>query len=239
MSQIIEILEYLKKYPVFTNIVVQNKLDKNSAYTKLFLHRLAKRGLIYRIEKNKYTVFNDPFLVASRIAWPSYISCWSSLKYHNLTEQIPHNIYVIATKNRKQIRFNNTQIIFIKINSKNFFGYEKIKYGNFEIFIADKEKSIIDSALLKKVSFSELQEIISNHIKDINAKKFLHYLKKIGNRSLIKRLGYMFEKVGKNYYNKLKKDIDATYIILDYSKKIKINKGIIKRNNKWRVITNA
>lgn len=234
MTQIIDILDYLKKYPVFNTLIVKNKLDKSSGYTSLFIHRLRKRGYIYKVERNKYTVFKDPFLIASRIVWPSYISCWSALKYHNLTEQVPQDITVITAIDKKGILFNNTEIRFIKTKPQNFFGYEKVKYDNFEIFIADIEKSIIDSALLRKVSFSEIKDIMSNNIKEINIKRFMRYMKQTGNKSLIKRFGYIFEILGKDYYKKLKRYIDAIYVPLDYSKKIKGEK-----NERWRLIINA
>ena len=227
-------MEYLKKYPVFNNTVMQNKIGKSRQYTKLFLYRLKKRGLIYQIEKDKYTVYPDAFLAATRIVWPSYLSCWSALKYHNLTEQIPHEIFVAATKSRKPINFKGTIINFIKLNARNFFGYEKVRYNNFDIFVADKEKAIIDSMLLRKVSFSEMHDIIRNNISDIRVNRMIAYLKKINNSSLIKRLGYLFETLGKDYYSNLKKYLDAVYIPLDYAKKAK---GI--KNKKWGLILNA
>ncbi len=234
MASAIELLEYLKKYPIFDTTIVRDKADKSGEYTNLLIHRLSKRGLIHRVERDKYTVFNDPFLIASRIVWPSYISCWSALKYHNLTEQVPHDITVVTTMDKKAIRFNNTTIRFAKLNPKSFFGYEKVKYGVFEVFIADIEKSIIDSAILSEVSFSELKEIISDNFGGIKISKFLSYLKRIGNKSLIKRSGYLFEVSGKDCFIKLKKYVDATYIPLDYSKRTNGNK-----NEKWRLIINA
>lgn len=243
MAQIIELLDYLKKYPVFTNTILQNNIDKSREYTNLLLYRLKKRKLIYQIEKDKYTLYNDAFLIASRLIWPSYISCWSSLKFHNMTEQVVQNITVVTTRDKMPIRFNNIQIIFVKLKAKNFFGYEKVKYENFEIFMADKEKSIIDSAILRKVSFQELREIISANFKIIDINKLVNYLKRTGNKSLIKRLGYLFESLGKDCYSNLKKYIDATYIPLDYSKRAedgkKTTKKTQKRNKKWRLIINA
>jgi len=234
MTQAVELVEYLKGYPTFNNTTLKNKLGKSSAYTNLILHRLRKRGLIRKIEKNKYTVSNDLFLVASRIVWPSYISCWSALKYHNLTEQIPHDITVITTVSRKSIVFNNARIRFVKTQPKNFFGYTKVRHDNSEVFVADAEKSIIDSALLREVSFSELQEVLSNNIKKVRTRVFLKYLKKIGNKSLIKRFGYVLETLGKDYHAQLRKYVDATYIPLDYSKKPRGEK-----NKKWRLTVNA
>ncbi len=234
MLSAIELLEYLKNYPIFNSSKVRDKTGKSSEYTNLLIHRLVKRGLVHRIEKGKYTVFKDAFLIASRIAWPSYISCWSALKYHNLTEQVPHDLTVVTTADKKAITFNNVKMRFCNLKPKFFFGYEKARYAGFEIFVADAEKSVIDSALLGEVSFSELKEIISNNIGEVRVSKFIRYLKKVGNKSLIKRFGYTFEALGKDCFGKLKKYVDATYVLLDPSKKASGNK-----NKKWRLIVNA
>lgn len=233
MTKTIELIEYLKKYPVFDTLILNNKLKTSKEYTNLFISRLVKRGIVKRIERNSYTLYDDPFLISSRIAWPSYISGWSALKFHNLTEQIPHNIWIISTNYKKPIKFLTSTIIFITLKKKNFFGYEKVDYNGFDIFVADQEKSIIDSALLQKISFSEIKEIVSNNLKDLNINKFLKYLKRIDNKSLIKRFGFLFELLGKDYYKCLKKFISSTYIPLNYSKK-----PIGVKNKKWKVILN-
>lgn len=225
------LLEKMRKQPVFSSKLVKMK---NSAYANLYLYRLEKQNLIKRIERNLYTVYNDPFLIASRIVWPSYISCWSGLKYHNLTEQVPYELFVIIPYYKKQILFENAPIIFITSKNKNLFGYNKIDYHGFEIFIADKEKSIIDSALFKKATLSEVKEIIENNIKDLDLKKFIRYLQKIENKSLIKRFGFLFDSWGYDFYPRLKRYIDKVYILLDYTKQ---KTG--KKNKKWMVIQNA
>ena len=227
----LETLEKIKKQVVFTSKLLN---IPNNYYANLYLYRLKKKHLIERIEKNLYTVCKDPFIIASRIVWPSYISCWSGLNFYKLTEQIPHAIFVITPYYKRAINFQNTPIIFITTKSKNFFGYKKVNYQGFEIFIADKEKSIIDSALFKKASFSELKEIIENNIKEINFGRFIRYIKITKNKSLIKRFGYLFDSIGKNFYPTLKRYIDKTYIPFDYAKK---KEGV--KNKKWRIIKNA
>ncbi len=228
----IDNIEYLKKFPVFSAKTIN--VGASKGYINLYLHRLEKKHIIERIEKNVYTLYKDSFLIASRIVWPSYISCWSSLKFHNLTEQVPNAVFVVVPRYKKTVIFQKTHIYFIATKSKNIFGYEKIIYKGFEIFIADKEKAIIDSALFKKVSFSEIQEIISHNFKQLSIKKFLKYLKRIGNKSLIKRFGYAFDMLGKDCGKELRRYIDKVYIPLDYSKK---NTGI--KDKKWMIVKNA
>lgn len=232
MAKTIDVMEYLKKFVVFDSLILENKLNKSRQYTNLVLYRLQKSGRIRKIERNKYTLYDDPFLLASRIIWPSYISGSTALEYYKLTEQIPHNINVITTRNKRNLQLNNAKITFKKVKAENFFGYEKIKYNDFEIFIANPEKAIIDSALLRMSSFSEIIEIVLNN--KLKITRLLGYLKKIKNKSLIKRFGYLLELSGKDYSKEFKNFIDATYIPLDYSKK---KTG--KKNKKWRLMINA
>jgi predicted transcriptional regulator of viral defense system len=234
MGNAIELLAHFRKYPVFGSSTVKNKTGKTDSYANLLIHRLRKRGLITMIERDKYTVYKDPFLLASRLIWPSYISCWSALKYHNLTEQVPQGITVAATANRKAVIFGNTKIRFVKLNPQVFFGYDKVKLEGFDIFIANAEKAIIDSALLGEVSISEIKEILENNVRVLNVRRIVAYLKRIGNRSLIKRFGYLLESLGKDYFKSFKRFMDGAYILLDSSGMANTNK-----NEKWKVVINA
>ena len=231
-----ELLRELGKYPVFNLKIASDIIKKSREYTKLVVYRLKKDGLIYEIEKNKYAMNKDIFTIASNIVWPSYISFWTALSHYHLTEQIPHVIFVITTrrKRRKEIVVGNNKIIFVVVKPKYFFGYIKERYDNYDIFIAEKEKALLDSALFKKVSFSEISEMIGDGITDINVDLLIEYLLKIQNKALIKRFGFLLEKHDVDRHNSLKKFIDYKYVPLDYSFQAK---G--KKNVKWRIIENV
>lgn len=230
----IGLIRELEKYPVFTLKKVKEITGKDSSYAKLLVYRLKKDNLLFSIEKNKYTIKKEPLIVASNMIWPSYISCWSALRYHNLTEQLPQAIFVVTTRARKEreVTFNNIKIIFIKVKPKYFFGYKKERYQDFDIFIAEPEKALIDSALFKKVSFSEICSMIKNNLKIIDIGLLFDYLIRIKNKTLIKRFGFLLDELG--IENKLKKFIDFKYVPLDYSLPAK---G--KKNRKWRIIENV
>jgi len=232
----INLIKNLEKYPTFNIKVLKDIIEKDSEYAKLVIYRLKKEKLIFEIEKNKYTTRKDPLVVASNILWPSYISGWSSLRYYNLTEQLPQTISIFTTRARgkKEIFFNNTRIKITKIKPKYFFGYKKVRYRDCEIFIADKEKALLDSALFKKVSFSEIMNAVKNNKKEIDLDLFLKYLIKLKNKALIKRFGFLLDMVKIDVYDELKRFIDYKYIPLDYAMK---PKG--KRNKKWRIINNV
>lgn len=235
MNQI-TLISKLGKYPVFNLKNLAETIGKEKNYAKLVLFRLKKRGLVFEIEKNKYTVKKDAILVSSNIIWPSYISGWGAIRYYNLTDQLPINILIISTRKRKkrEIILENTKIIFTYVKPKYFFGYKKERYGDFNIFVAEKEKALIDSALLQIISFSEISEIIKNNLASINTDLLIEYLIKIKNKTLIKRFGFLLDSLGIDRYDKFKKFIDFKYVALDYSIS---EKG--KKNKKWKVIDNV
>ncbi len=226
----------LDSYTVFNVNTLRRLINKSNSYTRLVLHRLKKKGIILQIERNSYTTKKDPFLIASKIIWPSYISLWFALNYHHLTEQLPKVISVISTRARKIRKINtlNAEISFIKTKPQNFFGFKKENYNGANIFIAEKEKALIDAVLLRKISVSEIKDIVKNNINDLDLKLLVSYLIRLKNKSLVKRFGFILDNLGFDFYEKLKRFIDPKYIVLDYS--LPQN---TKKNNKWRIINNV
>ena len=109
------------------------------------------------------------------------------------------------------------------------FGYKKERYEDFDIFIAEKEKTIID-ALLFKLPIEDICYAVENA--DLDFEKLVNYAKKTKNISLMKRLGYILENKKNNSYGL--KATDNNYVKLDYLKK---NKG--KKDKKWRLLINT
>ena len=174
------LIDALKRYPVFSVKDIAGVLRKPRHYAYLVAYRLKKSNILQEIEKGKYSIEDDPFIVASWVIWPSYISSWAALHYYRLTEQLPFIIHVITTKKRKRkmISYGNSRIEFIKIKKSAFSGFKRITYQNKEIFIAEKEKAIIDGLAAKKMSFTEAQDIIKNNPRKISKMKLFFYAKK-------------------------------------------------------------
>jgi len=231
----LQIVKKLEEYPTFNIDIFANIIDNDETYAKVFLNRLKNRGIVKQIQRNVYTLQEDPLIIASRIIWPSYISLWAAFRYHNLTEQIPNKISVITTrsKSRKSIQMMNTTIIFEKIHPSWFFGFSKIKIQDFEVFMAEPEKALIDAVLLKKISTTEIYFILKENIKNISTKKIVDYIIRTKNHALAKRFGWMLESLGCKYVKSLKKQTYRTMIPLDITRPIT---GL--RDKKWGVVVN-
>jgi predicted transcriptional regulator of viral defense system len=231
----IQIVKKLEEYPTFNIDAFANIIDNDETYAKVFLNRLKNRGIVKQIQRNVYTVQEDPLIIASRIIWPSYISLWAAFRYHNLTEQIPSKISVITTrsKSRKNIQMMNTTIIFEKIHPSWFFGFSKIKIQDFEVFMAEPEKALIDAVLLKKISTAEIYFILKENIKNVSTIKIVDYILRTKNRALAKRFGWMLESLGCKYVKRLKKQTYKTMIPLDITRPM-----TGPSDKKWGVVVN-
>lgn len=225
-----KITEWAEEKPLFTFKDAERAFEYNKDYLKVKLHRLVKRKELKRIEKGKYTVHNDPMIYGTYIETPSFFSLWTALKYYNLTTQEPVKKQVITRKTRKNLE---------KINfysTKKIFGYRKKIYKGFPVFIADKERLLLDCLRCRNVPVEELKELI----KEINIDKTIKYASKLGNKAVKKRTGYLIQKKKNTTektsekLEKLRKDIDKNYTPLDLSKP---NKG--EKDSKWRIKVNT
>jgi predicted transcriptional regulator of viral defense system len=182
-----------------------------------------------------YTLHNDPLIIASRIIWPSYISLWTALRYHNLTEQTPQLISVVTTrsKQKQQFSFQNTAIVFERIKPRYFFGFLKTRINGFEVFIAEPEKALIDAVLLKKISATEIYFILQENLKNLSIKKLIEYIARTQNAAVAKRFGWMLDALGCTPVKKLEKLTYKTVIPLDYARPAQGRKDA-----RWGVMVN-
>ena len=231
----LQVIKKLQSYPTFGVSTIANIIDKDTAYAKVYLNRLKNKGIVKQIQRNVYTIQEDPLIIASRIIWPSYISLWTAFRYYNLTEQIPNTISIVTTraKSRENIKIMNTMIVFERIKPSWFFGFSKIKINDFEIFMAEPEKALIDAMLLKKISTTEIYSILKENIKIISTKKIVDYVYRTQNNALAKRFGWMLDSLGYNIAKKLEKQVYKTMIPLDYARS-----PSKYENKKWGVIVN-
>ena len=124
-------------------------------------------------------------------------------------------------------------LVFYSVNPKIFFGFDRIVVRNLEIFMANKEKAIIDSILLNRISVSEIFEILQNNISSLDLQRIKNYILHTGNISLMKRIGYMLDLLEHDLFPDLEDHIYRTMIKLDPTMN---KKGI--RCPKWGILDN-
>lgn len=227
----IRTLQNLQK-TVFTVKDISRLINKPVGYTWVYLHRLKFEGYIIQVEKNKYTISQDPFEVGSNLTFPAYISFLSAYYLHGLTTQIPVTVQVISSKPRKSLSFQGMNIRFITFQKKKIFGYSKQKFREKYLFLADKEKAIVDSLYLpKQCPVSETFEALQD--KEIEIPKLTEYALQMASVVTLKRLGYLLEKQGIDIYSIIKEKLNSRYDLLNPSLKRSKN-----NSTKWKLNIN-
>lgn len=228
----------VKDFASFFNLSLSkaNKIIRNLT-EKEFLIRVEKgKYLLVGFEKEK--ILSNPFFIATKIVYPSYVSYFTVLNFYGFTEQVPRTVFLATTKKKKSIEFNGMNFKYVKIKPEKFFGYIKQRVGDLDVLIADKEKSIIDS--LDQMDYGggimEISKSLYNAMDEINLERLIDYAVKFKNKSLCSRLGYLLDLFGIDG-KKLLKYKSNSFVKLDpknpnsntWNKKWGINVNVSKR----------
>jgi predicted transcriptional regulator of viral defense system len=193
-AQLLETLEHSRKV-VFTLSDFQKITGGHEAYTRILAGRLAKTRL-RRIERGKYTLAgNNPFLVASNLLFPSYLSFITAHSYYGVTTQLPRTIYVVGPKQKKTIEYDGIEIRFVKFPTERLFGYKREILEGKYLFIARLEKAIVDSVYLPRYCpVSETFRVLS--VSEFDAITLAEFAERMDSLALLKRLGFILEALG-------------------------------------------
>jgi len=165
---IYEILEQLrkKKNPVFTTNEIARISHLKKSCAIVSIKRMVDKALLFRVAKGIYALEQDPFLNASYIIPNSYISFNAALYLHKAIDQIPSTIHVVVPR---RVKKKVEGVTFVSLPKKAFFGFEAIKYRGYSLWVADKEKALIDITY----KYGHLPQTIEK----INKKKLVRYAK--------------------------------------------------------------
>jgi predicted transcriptional regulator of viral defense system len=158
-----------------------NLIGKSKTIAKVYFSRLTKKNLARKLLRGKITFEEDDEIIATQLVEPSYISLNSALLFHKSITQIPSNTECVTTKN--SIRFGQLGIVYHKIPPALFYGYSRHRKGNSYIFLADKEKALLDAVYLNLVSKDGAREIAAT-MDGENIKKLIQRFNGRGRKKL-------------------------------------------------------
>jgi predicted transcriptional regulator of viral defense system len=228
---------------------VMETLGVSYDYAKVIVNRLVHKSWLIRLARGKYLIVpleagvksqysEHGFVVASHLVEPYYIGYLSALNYHGLTEMVPRTIYVATTKRRKDRVILHRRFHFVTLSEEKIFGTVEVTISGTKIRISDPEKTIVDCLDHPEYcnGIEEIAESLFFEHEELDIEKILDFGKRIGNRTVLKRLGYLMEKLGINEYDELFKDIQLSK---GYPKLDPTQPGEGTYNTEWRLQINA
>ncbi|MCL2359142.1 MAG: transcriptional regulator [Candidatus Bathyarchaeota archaeon] len=245
-AKVLSSLSYKDK-TIFTT----NDLKEYTNNPKNLLDWLVRKKWIQKIKKGTYLIAPlnagtngtdnytiHSFILASVLVEPYYISYASALNYHGLTDQTPNATYVATTKPKNSKTILNTKIRFVTIPPHKIFGTEQTTIENKKINISSKEKTIIDCLDHPEHcgGIEEAAKALYFAKNDLDQTKLVSYAQKIGNKTVLKRLGYLAEKLDmeKTLKTISTLPLSSGYSLLDCSLK---KRGPIVE--KWKLVINV
>ena len=178
------------------------------------------------------------FVIASVLVEPYYIAYGSALNYHGLTDQTPSTVYIATTKPRNSKTILNTKFRFVTIPPHKIFGLEETTIENRKIKISTIEKTIIDCLDHPEHcgGIEEIAKALFFAKNEIDQTKLADFAQRLGNKTVIKRLGYLSETMGLDKTLALlsHSPLSAGYSLFDCSVK---KRGKIVE--KWKLVLNV
>jgi len=177
----------------------QAKKVANSLVKKKWLDRL--KGGTYLIvpleagEKGEYT--EHEFVIASHLAEPMYISYWSALNYHDLTEQVPTTVFSATTEKVPEREIHGVTYKFVTVTEGKFFGYEKTDIASHKVNVATPEKAVVDCADHPEYcgGIVEIAKAVRK-LDEMDKSKLSEFLVRQGNGAAVKRVVYLADFYG-------------------------------------------
>ncbi len=205
------------------------------------LTSLKKKNILAAPKKDNYIVIKkipeNLYTLSTSLHPPSYLSFWSACSYYGFTEQQPHAIQVVSTKQYPPLTLQKHRIEIITVSPSRFFGYQKRN----NIPIAEPEKLFLDCLAhpAKVGGITELLKCLTSAWPNINLTQLKAYLLQYHNKALFARLGYLLEtSIPKKQQSQalqqfLWKHLPKSYTLLNPSKKSKQT-----YNTTWRININ-
>lgn len=185
---------------------ITSKLGCPYKNAKVISNRLVKKKWLILLTRGKYLISplsagveskytEHEFVIASHLVHPYYIGYWSALNHHGFTEQTPFTVFVVTTKRRAGREILNVRYKFVTVVKRKFFGLTKVAVANASVNISDKEKTLADC--LDHPEFcggiTEVAKSLWNAREEISFEKLIDYSIKMGNKTILKRLGFLVE----------------------------------------------
>ncbi len=191
---------------IFTLKEVTDVLGTSYSNAKVVANRLSRKKWIIRLARGKYLIVplragvrghytEHEFVIASHIADPYYVAYWSALNHHALTEQVPSAVFVATTKRVGSRSILGVKYKVVSLIARKFFGFSRVAVADSQVNISDIEKALTDALDHPEYSggMSQVARAVWEARERASFEKVVGYAERMGNSTILKRLGYLAE----------------------------------------------
>lgn len=197
----------MSKYEVPTDrafITTDYMRKRYGDYDPNVFKRWQKKGLVEKVRNGLYLNGEwdirgdlDRFLVAQKIYQPSYISLYSALGYYGIIPEYVYDVTCVSTRKTETFEYDRTIYSYRQVNTSYFFGYEPIEWRGEQLYMATKEKALLDLAYLEP-NFSDPNWLLEmrfdeEEIRGLDWVRMLLYRDLIESQTVLNRITLLLE----------------------------------------------
>lgn len=184
------------------------------------IRNLVSKGWLSRLVSGRYMLLppehgpenigeNNALALASAAAEPSYVGWWSAAAFHGFTTQKPMSVFVAVLRQMPSRTIEGTEIRFVKIAPRKFFGFETYSVYGRNATISSPEKTVVDC--IDRPQFAggpaELTRIVYNAMGTIDPERLVADALQMRSTSLLQRLGFLTDFTGRPLPEACRRDI--------------------------------
>jgi predicted transcriptional regulator of viral defense system len=174
----------------------------------------AEKGWLRRVRRGLYIPVpveaehpqswsQDAMVVASAVWSPCYFSGWTAAGHWGLTEQV-FRTTIVKTARRvrsSEIRLLDAEYLLMHVPEQAIsWGVESVWHEETRLQIADPARTVVEILDVPRIGggIRHAAEILDAYLDDHNAGLLVEYAQRLGNRAVLKRLGYLLETLGRD-----------------------------------------
>jgi predicted transcriptional regulator of viral defense system len=181
---------------IFTFRDMSRLMGTDPPVTRVYIHRMKEKGFLIPVQRGIYSITEDPFIIASQIDQPAYLSFSSALYLYGRYSQVVNDLFVATSGKTRQVSMEGYNIHFVHFEGPMMYGYRKDPKGNSYITLADLEKAVIDT--LAKPRYMPIADCFSALQEGFDEKLLEEYAITSGSEPVIRRAGFLLETLGKD-----------------------------------------
>ena len=206
MTKLTDFKKQMASYTVFSLRDIYNVIPD---FNYRQLNRWKQNGSLKGIRRGFYHL-NHSFkhdyglmAVANKIYKPSYVSLETVFQIYNFIPELVFQITSVSTNKTNSFESEIANFSYKKIKHDLFFGYRLVEFDSETIFIAEREKAILDYLYLKPhfnslIDFKALRFDKEMIAEAINLKRFNLYTDLFNNKALKHRVDIFLKYVKDN-----------------------------------------
>jgi predicted transcriptional regulator of viral defense system len=181
------------------------------------IRNLIRKGWLTRLVGGRYMLLppehgpenigeNNPLALAAAAEEPSYVGWWSAASFHGFTTQKPMTVTVATQRQMPARTIEGTEVQFIKIASRKFFGFKTYTVYGRSAAITDPEKTVVDCIDRPDLAGgpAELTRIVYSAMGEIDHEKLVTAAMAMKSTALLQRLGFLTDLVGRKLTEELR-----------------------------------